>query len=150
MASEERMIALKLEANKVGQFVHTIELPPKEYAFQRMAYSIGNGCQWIGIHDCHESLPLEKYCLVFDEEFLFCDKSYMNPIASYMHGLQEGFDPLCGNVLILKNGYDKNGEINIVGLNEEDIKYLINYIKDNMHKVFCVEDRFWEQVSKMN
>ena len=40
MASEERMIALKLEANKVGQFVHTIELPPKEYAFQRMAYSI--------------------------------------------------------------------------------------------------------------
>ena len=147
MASEERMIALKLEANKVGQFVHTIELPPKEYAFQRMAYGIGNGCQWIGIHDCHESLPLEKYCLVYDDEFLLCDEPYMNPIASYMHGLQEGLDPLCGNVLVLKNEVDENEEIHTVGLDEEDVEYLLNYIKDNMHKALFVEDRFWEQIS---
>lgn len=49
----------------------------------------------------------------------------INPIASYLYGSHIYGDPIVGNLLILKEGFD-DGEPDLVGLDDDEIDKLIS------------------------
>ena len=141
--STEKLVALKIKPSSV---VMKIELPPAEYKYQRMQMGVGNHCGCIDIQDTYKELGLESYCLVFDDEFLLNGRPVLNPIASYLFGYQEYGQPLCGNVLVMKNFIDEDGELDTIGLNDEDINIIMNFINSNIYKIFETADEFTNQL----
>lgn len=143
--STEKLVALKIEPSSI---VIKVELPPAEYKYQRMKKGIGELCGFIDIKDIYEELGLDDYCLVFDDEFLLNGRPILNPIASYLFGYQEYGQPLCGNVLVMKNFINDEGEIDTVGLEDEDINRITSFINNNIDKIFATADEFMEQIIK--
>lgn len=143
--STEKLVALKIKANGV---VAKIELPPAEYKYQRMQKGVGELCGFIDIKDIYEELGLDDYCLVFDDEFLLNGRPVLNPIASYLFGYQEYGQPLCGNVLVMKNYTNEDEELDTVGLDDEDINRIMNFINSNKEKIFATANEFMEQIIK--
>ena len=133
--STEKLVALKIEPSSI---VIKVELPPAEYKYQRMKKGIGELCGFIDIKDIYEELGLDDYCLVFDDEFLLNGRPILNPIASYLFGYQEYGQPLCGNVLVMKNFINDDGEINRI----------TSFINNNIDKIFATADEFMEQIIK--
>ena len=94
-------------------------------------------CTCIDIKDVRQNfqelLGFEA-CLVFDDEFLCYNAPIINPIASLLFGYSyEHNEVLCGNVLIAKNAYNDEGEIETVCLTDEETKKVIELI-DEMSK----------------
>lgn len=104
MTEYQKISALKIYPTGL---VAKIELPNAEYQFQRMQLAVSNDCRDIDIKDILDSLELKEYCLIFDDEFLLKGKAILNPIASYLYGYQEHGQPLCGNVLVMKNYFSQ-------------------------------------------
>ena len=67
--------------------------------------------------------------LVFDEEFLLKNEPQVNKIASLLFGYGILHDEvLCGNVLIAKDVLNEEGELELGGFNEGEIKKLESII----------------------
>lgn len=63
--------------------------------------------------------------LVFDEEFLLKNEPQVNKIASLLFGYGILHDEvLCGNVLIAKDVINEEGEVELGGFNQGEIKKL--------------------------
>lgn len=132
MTEYQKISALKIYPTGL---VAKIELPNAEYQFQRMQLAVSNDCRDIDIKDILDSLELKEYCLIFDDEFLLKGKAILNPIASYLYGYQEHGQPLCGNVLVMKNYFTPEEEIDTVGLSDEDVNIIQNFIARNLDKI---------------
>ena len=115
MTEYEKITVLKIYPTGM---ISRIELPNAEYQFQRMQLGVSKDCTNIDIKDTLNGLGLEDYCLVFDDEFLLKREAILNPIASYLYGYQEHGQPLCGNVLIMKNYLTPSGDLDTIGLSE--------------------------------
>lgn len=88
------------------------------------------GCDFIDISDSVISDKMDcNVKLVFDEEFLLKNEPQANKIASLLFGYGILHDEvLCGNVLIAKDVLNEEGEPELGGFNEGEIKKLENII----------------------
>lgn len=143
MLESTKLIALKIYPDRV---VEKVELPPAQYKYQRMQIAIGDNCRTIDIKDTYTGLGLEEYCLVFDDEFLLQAKSTLNPIASYLYGYQKHDQPLCNNVLVMKNYMTADEELETIGLTEDDISKIKNFIDANMDEILEVANDFTDKI----
>lgn len=68
-------------------------------------------------------------CLIFDDEFLLTNAPVINKTASVLYGYQsEHGEYLCGNVIIAKNEYNKDGELMTGGLSDEEAFKVVSLI----------------------
>ena len=65
---------------------------------------------------CIDIVYVKDYLLIVDDEGLLVDDPQVNVVASIMYG-----HPICGNVLIVKEGYNEEGEPTCEGLTNEEI-----------------------------
>ena len=66
---------------------------------------------------CIDIVYVGDYLLIVDDEGLLTDDPQINVIASILYG-----HPICGNVLIVKEGYNEDGEPTCEGLTDEEIE----------------------------
>lgn len=88
-------------------------------------------CQMIDIHQIVDGPDfLRAFDLVFDEEFLFSNEHpTINKIGSYLNGYMQGYDPLCGNVLIVKRDENPDG-YSLIGMTEEEAKQILKELEN--------------------
>lgn len=65
---------------------------------------------------CIDIVYVKDYLLIVDDEGLLVDDPQVNVVASIMYG-----HPICGNVLIVKEGYTDEGEPTCEGLTDEEV-----------------------------
>lgn len=116
------MKALKLFTNGLIMPVE-LDLANHEYKFEAMQAAIGCGMIDI-VHAKH--LP-DPYCLVVDDEGLLCDQPVVNVVASYLYGTADHGQPLCGDVLIMKDEWTDDG-LETIGLEEADFEAMRSVI----------------------
>ena len=79
------------------------------------------------------------YCMVVNEEGVL-RKLPINSFGSFLYGTDTHGWPIAGDAVLMKEGYNSDGELDILGLNEQDIKYLCDMVssgkgaKDGMWK----------------
>ena len=112
-------------------------LDTKQPIYKSMQEAVGDDCTMVDIVECHGLGEMLEYCLVCDEEFLLKGNPVVNPIASYFYGLQDHGQPLCGNVLIMKNKYTEDG-LETVGLEAKDIAKIQDIIAANFSRAVDV------------
>jgi hypothetical protein len=100
-----------------------IELNDEEPLYKEMRKHIGGHME----HVLPRRLE-EPYCLIVNEEGLLLHLQ-RNPIASYLYETDKHGYPIVGNVVIMKDGY-RNGEPDIVGLDDDDIMELAVVLND--------------------
>lgn len=71
----------------------------------------------------------DGYILVCDEEFLLKDKPVVNYIGSYFSDVQNGGNPLCGKVLILRDEEDEDGARDFGWMNQAEAEVLASAIE---------------------
>ena len=76
-------------------------------------------------HVCQRYLR-SPYCLIVNEEGVLLDLP-INNAASLLYG-----GPIVGNVLILRDGINDDGEYDIVGLEETEAKALVATLRRDM------------------
>lgn len=99
-------------------------------------------CQTIDIHQIVDGPNfLRDFNLIFDEEFLFTTENpTINKIASYLNGYMQGYDPLCGNVLIVKRDENPDG-CSSIGMKEEEAKQILKKLENIRSAVQDLEFR---------
>lgn len=122
-----------------------VELPKRAYNYQSMQAEIG--CDMVEIVGCALNELGEKYCLVCDEEFLLKGRPIINPVASYFYGLQNHGQPLCGDVLVMKNDFTPDG-IDTVGLDRDDIEFVTDVIVKSLVPAVKATKNFLESLKK--
>ena len=73
------------------------------------------------------NLP-EPYCMVVDDEALLKEEVYINPLASYLYGADEHGQPICGDVILMKDKITPDG-VATVGLDEDDITKILGNLR---------------------
>lgn len=66
------------------------------------------------------------YCIIVDEEFLLKNDPIFNLVGSWLYQTDIHGCPICGTIVIMKDGYNADGEPDIVGLTDEEISYIGN------------------------
>lgn len=122
-----------------------VELPKREHLYQSMQAEIG--CDMVEIVGCGLNELGEKYCMVCDEEFLLKGRPVINPVASYFYGLQKHGQPLCGDVLIMKNQFTNDG-IDTVGLDNDDIAQINMIFVATFKEALIATKNFLESLKK--
>lgn len=64
------------------------------------------------------------YCMIVDEELLLKNQFVLNPVGCWLYQTDVHGSPICGTIVIMKNGYNADGEPDIVGLTCEEISYI--------------------------
>lgn len=103
--------------------VITTENKMRVTEFCEPAYkSVGNAVGgWIEIvHP--KQLPV-PYCMIVNEEGLLLGLP-LNLFGSILYGTARHGNPIVGDIVILKEGFTATGERDLVGLDEDDIKFL--------------------------
>lgn len=67
------------------------------------------------------------YCMIVNEEGVLL-KLPINSFGSFLYGMDYHGDPMLGDIVLLKEGINSDGEQDILGLNEQDIKYLCDMV----------------------
>lgn len=92
---------------------------------------------WIEI--VHPMRLEQTYCMIVNEEGMLLNLP-INSFGSFLYGTDYHGNPIFGDIVLLKEGIDSNGERDILGLNGQDIKYLCDMVssgkgaKDGMWK----------------
>ena len=79
------------------------------------------------------------YCMIVNEEGALINLP-RNIFGSFLYGMDYHGNPILGDIVLLKEGIDSDGERDILGLNGQDIKYLCDMVssgkgaKDGMWK----------------
>jgi hypothetical protein len=63
------------------------------------------------------------YCMVVNEEGVIL-KLPINSFGSFLYGTDYHGNPILGDIVLLKEGINSDGDRGILGLDEQDIKYL--------------------------
>lgn len=71
------------------------------------------------------------YCMVVNEEGVL-RKLPINSFGSFLYGTDTHGWPIAGNAVLMKEGYNSDGELDILGLDEQDIKYLRDMVSTKM------------------
>lgn len=80
---------------------------------------------WIEI--VHPKRLEYPYCMVVNEEGVL-RKLPINSFGSFLYGTDTHGWPIAGNAVLMKEGYNSDGELDILGLDEQDIKYLCDMV----------------------
>lgn len=67
------------------------------------------------------------YCMIVNEEGVLLNLP-INSFGSFLYGMDYHGNPILGDIVLLKEGIDSDGEPDILGLNEQDIKYLCDMV----------------------
>lgn len=67
------------------------------------------------------------YCMIVNEEGVLLNLP-INSFGSFLYGMDYHGNPILGDIVLLKEGIDSDGERDILGLNEQDIKYLCDMV----------------------
>ena len=88
--------------------------------------SIGEAVDgWIEIvHPVRLGRP---YCMVVNEEGLLRNLP-MNVLGSFLYRTDIYGSPIVGDIVLLKEGINSDGEYDLLGLTEQDIEYLCNMV----------------------
>lgn len=70
----------------------------------------------------------QPYCMIVNEDGISLDLP-LNHIGCLLYGTQEHGHPILGDVVFLKDGFT-NGERDIVGLDEDEVKTLAQELSD--------------------
>lgn len=91
--------------------------------FDEPAYeSIGKAAGgWIEV--VHPKGLPDPFCMVVNEEGLLQNLPW-NLFGSFLYGTIYHGNPIVGDIVLLKEGYTDAGERDLIGLDEEDIKFL--------------------------
>lgn len=107
--------------------VITTKFEMRVLEFSEPAYkSIGKAVDgWIEIvHPVRLGRP---YCMVVNEEGLLRNLP-MNIFGSYLYGTDNHGSPIAGDIVLLKEGINSDGDYDLLGLTEQDIEYLSNMV----------------------
>lgn len=74
------------------------------------------------------------YCMVVNEEGTLLNLP-MNMFGSFLYGTDYHRNPILGDIVLLKEGIDSDGEFDILGLDEQDIKYLYDMVSAEREKL---------------
>ena len=75
----------------------------------------------------------EPYCMIVNEEGRL-HKLPINLVGSFFYGTDFHNEPIVGNIVIMKDGY-RNGEPDIVGLDDTEIERVQNSISTLLSKM---------------
>nr|DAF24293.1 MAG TPA: protein of unknown function (DUF3846) [Caudoviricetes sp.] len=67
------------------------------------------------------------YCMIVNEEGVLLNLP-MNIFGSFIYGTDYHGNPILGDIVLLKEGINSDGELDLLGLNEQDIKYLCDMV----------------------
>lgn len=67
------------------------------------------------------------YCMIVNEEGALLNLP-MNMFGSFLYGTGYHGNPILGDIVLLKEGINSDGEHDILGLDEQDIKYLCDMV----------------------
>lgn len=84
---------------------------------------------WIEI--VHPKRLEYPYCMVVNEEGVL-RKLPINSFGSFLYGTNTHGWPIAGDAVLMKEGYNSDGELDILGLDEQDIKYLRDMVSTKM------------------
>lgn len=76
---------------------------------------------WIEI--VHPMRLEEPYCMIVNEEGLLLNLP-INTFGSFLYGVDRHCIPILGNIVLLKEGINSDGEPDILGLDEQEIKHM--------------------------
>lgn len=63
------------------------------------------------------------YCMIVNDEGVLLNLP-INSFGSFLYGMDYHGNPILGDIVLLKEGINSDGERDILGLDEQDIKYL--------------------------
>lgn len=63
------------------------------------------------------------YCMVVNEEGMLRNLP-MNAFGSFLYGIDNHGSPILGDIVLLKEGINSDGDLDLLGLTELDIKHL--------------------------
>lgn len=104
--------------------VHDIKESEFEYKFEALQKAIDCDC----IDIVHASNLPSPYCMVVDDESLLKEKPIINLVASYLYGADEHGQPICGDVIIMKDEFTDEG-IETAGLDDMEVERLKSYLE---------------------
>ena len=81
------------------------------------------------------------YCMIVNEEGVLLNQP-MNMFGSFLYGTNYHGNPILGDIVLLKEGINSDGERDILGLDEQDIKYLRDMVSTKMGR----EDKLGQEV----
>lgn len=67
------------------------------------------------------------YCMIVNEEGALLNLP-MNSFGSFLYGTDYHGNPILGDIVLLKEGINSDGERDILGLDEQDIKHLCDIV----------------------
>lgn len=76
----------------------------------------------------------QPYCMIVNEEGLIAQLDF-NTVGSFLYQTYIHGSPILGNIVIMKHGFTEDGP-DIVGLDDEDLSYLTQYIR----KIYPVKE----------
>ena len=69
------------------------------------------------------------YCMIVNEEGVLLNLP-MNMFGSFLYGTNYHGNQILGDIVLLKEGINSDGELDILGLDEQDIKYLCDMVSE--------------------
>lgn len=97
-----------------------------EPAYKSIGDAVGG---WIEV--VHPVRLERPYCMIVNEEGALLNLP-MNMFGSFLYGTDYHGNPILGDIVLLKEGIDSDGEFDILGLDEQDIKYLYDMVSTKM------------------
>lgn len=89
-----------------------------EPAYKSIGEAVGG---WIEV--VHPMRLKRPYCMIVNEEGMLRNLP-MNAFGSYLYGTDTHWSPIVGDIVLLKEGINNDGELDLLGLTELDIKHL--------------------------
>ena len=84
------------------------------------------------------------YCMIVNEEGVLLNLP-INTFGSFLYGMDYHGNPILGDIVLLKEGIDSDGERDILGLNGQDIKYLCDMVSSGKG----ARDGMWKPEKEM-
>lgn len=100
-----------------------------EPAYKSIGDAVGG---WIEV--VHPVRLERPYCMIVNEEGALLNLP-MNMFGSFLYGTDYHGNPILGDIVLLKEGIDSDGEFDILGLDEQDIKYLYDMVSAEREKL---------------
>lgn len=93
-----------------------------EPAYRSIGDAVGG---WIEI--VHPVRLEQPYCMIVNEEGMLRNLP-INVFGSFLHGVDRNCIPVLGDIVLLKEGINSDGEPDILGLNEQEIKHMCDMV----------------------
>ena len=100
-----------------------------EPAYKSIGDAVGG---WIEV--VHPVRLERPYCMIVNEEGALLNLP-MNMFGSFLYGTDYHGNPILGDIVLLKEGINSDGEPDILGLDEQDIKYLYDMVSAEREKL---------------